>query len=229
MKIGILQTGHVPDDLAERHGKYPDMFARLLDGHGFEFLAFPVVDQIFPDSVHAADGWLITGSRYGAYEDHPWIPPLEEFIREIYAAGVPLVGVCFGHQIMAQAMGGKVEKFGGVWGVGNCEYTYNNGDTTRLLAMHQDQVVEAPPEATTSATSDYCKFAGFSYKGNAMSIQPHPEFSRDFMRELIEMRSGTVIPMDQSDAGLESLDQENDSVAYADQIAGFFKSVVKAA
>ena len=223
MKIGILQTGHVPDDLATRHGKYPDMFARLLDGHGFEFDAYPVVDEVFPDSVHAADGWLITGSKHGAYEDHAWIPPLEELIREIYAAGVPMVGVCFGHQIMAQAMGGKVVKFGGIWGVGNREYTYTNGEKTTLLAMHQDQVVDVPPEATTTATSDYCKHAAFSYKGNAMSIQPHPEFSPEFIRELIEMRSGTVIPKDQSDEALKTLEQQNDSAEYANQIAEFFK------
>ena len=68
---------------------------------------------MFPEGIHDADGWLITGSRHGAYEDHPWIPPLEEFIRDAYAAQVPLVGICFGHQIIAQAMGGKVEKYQG--------------------------------------------------------------------------------------------------------------------
>ncbi len=228
MKIGILQTGHVPDELAKKHGAYPEMFAELLDGYGFQYQTWPVVDNIFPESVNDADGWLITGSRHGAYEDHPWIPPLEDFIREIYASGVPLVGVCFGHQIMAQALGGKVEKFGGKWGVGNQDYEYSNGDKTTLLAMHQDQVVVAPPDATTTATSEFCKHAGFSYKGNAMSIQPHPEFSQDFIRDLVEIRRGSVIPEDQAAAALSDLQRENNAKDFAAQMAEFFKQTVPA-
>jgi len=229
VKIGILQTGHTPEELVEEHGAYPDMFARLLDGHGFEFEVFAVVDGIFPDAPHAADGWLITGSKHGAYEDHAWIAPLEDFIRAVYDAGVPMVGICFGHQIMAQAMGGKVKKFDGIWGVGNRQYTNTDGETTTLLAMHQDQVVEAPPDATLSETSDYCRFAGFTYKGNAMSIQPHPEFSPQFIRKLIEQRAGKLIPHDQSDAALAGLDRENDSHKVAGQIAAFFKQSARAA
>ena len=224
MKIGILLTGHVPDEMQAEHGAFPNMFAKLLDGYGFDFETYAVVDGVFPDSPEVCDGWLVTGSKHGVYEDHPWIPPLENLIREIYAQGVPMIGVCFGHQIMAQALGGKVEKFGGVWGVGNREYTHEDGTTTTLLAMQQDQVVEAPPEATTTATSDYCKFAGFSYKGNAMSIQPHPEFTPEFMEELIKVRAGSLIPNDQADPAMESLDQENDSVRFAEQMATFFRT-----
>jgi GMP synthase-like glutamine amidotransferase len=82
----------------------------------------------FPKDIHDCDGWLITGSRFGAYEDHPFIPPLEDFIRAAYAAHVPVVGICFGHQIIAQAMGGKVEKYAGGWSVGPTEYNF--GDQT---------------------------------------------------------------------------------------------------
>ena len=82
----------------------------------------PIADNEFPAGPDAADGWLITGSKHGAYEDHDWIPPLEQLIRDIYAAGRPLVGVCFGHQIIAQALGGTVEKFKGGWSVGHTTY-----------------------------------------------------------------------------------------------------------
>ncbi|MEO0329187.1 MAG: type 1 glutamine amidotransferase [Pseudomonadota bacterium] len=226
MKIGILQTGHVPDDLTDMHGRYPDMFAALLDGHDFTFEAFPVVDNIFPDGIHAAEGWLITGSKHGAYEDHIWIPPLEDFIRKAYAAMVPMAGICFGHQIMAQALGGKVEKFGGIWGVGNLEYTHSDGTRSRLYAMHQDQVVELPKDAIVTATSDVCENAAISYKGKAMSIQPHPEFTKEFIEELINLRAGTVIPMEQADAGMKSLEYDHDSLRVGDQIAAFFKEAV---
>ena len=222
MKIGILQTGIVPDNLAEDHGQFPDMFARFLDGNGFEFETFSVVEGKFPSTIRDCDGWLITGSKHAAYEDHPWIPPLEDFIREAYGEGVPIVGVCFGHQIMAQALGGTVEKFGGVWGVGNREYTHPDGTTSTLLAMHQDQVIEVPPEAKVTATSDYCKNAGFAYKGKAISIQPHPEFNASYMEDLIRERAGTVVPTDQAEPAIQSLDQETDTPKYAQQIAEFF-------
>ena len=113
MKIGILITGHTPDELKPDVGTYGDMFQRLLDGNGFTFDVYPVVDGVFPTGVDAADGWLITGSKHGAYEAHDWIPPLEQFIRDTYGDGRPMIGVCFGHQIIAQALGGKVEKFDG--------------------------------------------------------------------------------------------------------------------
>ncbi|PKP84422.1 MAG: glutamine amidotransferase, partial [Alphaproteobacteria bacterium HGW-Alphaproteobacteria-2] len=144
MKIGILQTGHAPDELIAEHGDYPAQFRRLLAGHGFEFDDYAVVDGEFPADIHAADGWLITGSRHGVYEDHPWIPPLEEFIRRAYVEHVPLAGICFGHQIIAQALGGKAEKFAGGWAVGPQTYRLAGGGEITLNAWHQDQVTRRP-------------------------------------------------------------------------------------
>jgi len=229
MKIGILETGHVPEGLAEKHGTYPDMFSRLLEGHGLAFETYTVVDGQFPKSVHDCDGWLITGSRHGAYEPHAWIPPLEEFIRKAYGAGVPLVGICFGHQIMAQALGGKVVKFSGGWGVGPVEYRTTGGATYQLHAMHQDQVVEKPPEAEVIASSEHCEYAGFAYKGKAISFQPHPEFSTGYMRDLIEARKGKVIPPEQADNALAKTGRQTDDASIAAQIVEFFRQSVRKA
>ena len=223
MKIGILQTGIAPDDLSPTYGEYPKMFETFLGGNDFEFENFAVVNGIFPDSINACEGWLITGSKHGVYEDHAWIPPLEELIREIYAANMPLVGICFGHQIMAQALGGKVEKFGGLWGIGTQEYVDPDGTRTKLLAMHQDQVIEKPPEAEIITTSDFCKVAGLAYKNKAISFQAHPEFTNEFVEHLIKSRAGDVIPMDQAEPALVDVHVANDSHQYAKRIAEFFK------
>ncbi|MEM7069874.1 MAG: type 1 glutamine amidotransferase [Pseudomonadota bacterium] len=226
MKIGILQTGYVLEELEDEHGTYPEMFAQLLAGHGFEFESFAVLDGKFPNSIHDADGWLITGSKYGAYEDHSWIPPLEDLIRDIYQADIPLAGICFGHQIMAQALGGKVEVFGGQWGLGNTEYIHSDGSKSRLHAFHQDQVTVKPADATVTASNDFCEFAALSYKNKAISIQPHPEFSAKFLKDLIDRRIGTVLPVDQAEAALESLSKGDDSARIGLQIAQFFKEAL---
>ena len=93
MKIGILMCGHFTDEIKARYGTYRDLYADML-GEGFECTPYVIVDGAFPDSITEQDGWLVSGSRSGAYEDHPWIPPLEAFLREAYAAEVPIVGIC---------------------------------------------------------------------------------------------------------------------------------------
>lgn len=222
MLIGILQTGLAPEMLAPAMGDYPDMFARLLDGHGFTFRTWRVVDGEFPASVHEAEGWLITGSRHGVYEDHPWIPPLEAFIRAAYDAHVPLVGICFGHQIVAQAMGGKVERYAGGWAVGAQDYDFD-GETLTLNAWHRDQVVEKPANATVVASNDFCTNAALLYDTRAFTVQAHPEFRPEFVDGLMQTRGKGLVPdavMAQAAARLSDPLQDKTIAA---RIAAFFK------
>jgi GMP synthase-like glutamine amidotransferase len=223
VRIGILQTGHVPAELAGEFGEYPAMFEQLLAGNGFSFVTFAVVESVFPGSVTECDGWLITGSRHGAYEDHPWIPPLEDFIREAYAKSVPVAGICFGHQIMAQALGGKVEKYSGGWGAGHMRYRMKDGSEIELNAMHQDQVVTAPPQSETICTSEFCEFAGLAYGGRAISFQPHPEFGDEFTGKLIEGRVGKLIPESQAEEAMARMGKPTDSGRIATMLAEFFR------
>jgi GMP synthase-like glutamine amidotransferase len=220
MKIGILETGRPPKELQPKHGTYADMFARLLGGYGFDFDAYAVVDGVFPESVHSAEGWLITGSRHGVYEPHDWIPPLEELIRASLDEGVPMVGICFGHQIMAQAMGGKVEKFSGGWKVGGTDYTLG-GDRLRLIAWHQDQVVEKPEAAVCLGEAGGCQYAALAYGKSGLSLQPHPEFDPDFSRDLLRAR-GDILPEDVKEQAAGSLDTDLAVPHAADMIAKFF-------
>jgi GMP synthase-like glutamine amidotransferase len=193
MRIGILQTGEAPDTLLPATGDYPAMFERLLAGQGFSFHIWRVMEMEFPASVNDADGWLITGSRHGAYEDLPFIKPLEAFIRDAYDAHVPLVGICFGHQIIAQALGGRVEKFAGGWTVGPTDYDFE-GETFTLNAWHQDQVTEMPDAATRVATAPFCENAALVYGTRAYTIQAHPEYNDDFIGGLIRHRGKGVVP-----------------------------------
>ena len=222
MQIGILQTGHAPDAMRPQTGDYADLFIRLLGKHDFTFEVFDVVDMVFPDDVTAKDGWLITGSKHGAYEDHAFIPPLEAFIRKAYAAAVPMVGVCFGHQIIAQALGGTVVKFPGGWAIGHQKYDWL-GDRISLNAWHQDQVITAPDDATVVASNDHCANAALIYGDRAFTVQAHPEFENAFTRQLGDERGQGVVPDDLLAAARNLSDTPIDNRRIADQMALFFR------
>ena len=226
MKIGILQTGHAPDEVRGELGDYADMFARLLDGNGFEFTTFNVVDMDFPAGPQDADGWLITGSKHGTYEDHPWIAPLEALIRQIRDADRPLIGVCFGHQIIAQALGGKVEKFAGGWAVGPTTYDFD-GTPLTLNAWHQDQVITLPPGARVLASNPFCANAAMACGDTILTIQPHPEFNRTMLDGLITHRAPGVVPDDQIAGARARLDMPVDAARFADRMAAFFKRTAR--
>ncbi len=224
MKIGILQCGHLEKEIKKKHGDYEDMFSVLLAGNGFAFETYLVVDNQFPGSVDECDGWLVTGSAHGTYDELEWITPLEDFIQRSYNNSVPIAGICFGHQIMAQALGGKVEKYSGGWGIGHTQYSLIQDDSyVDLLALHQDQVVETPPEAHVIACTEFCANAGLAYKGRAISFQPHPEFTPQFMRDIIEHKIKLGLSKELGEAALARIGTQYDSARIARQLTDFYK------
>ena len=227
MTIAILQTGTPPDTLIERFGRYDAMFERLL-GDDFDYETFEIYDGVYPDDPETYSGVVITGSPAGVYEDHPWIGPLESWLQ--HAAGkTPMVGVCFGHQVMASAFGGKVIKSPKGWGVGLNRYMIekhadwmDEAQTMAVPGSHQDQVVELPPGAEVLAGSDFCPFGLLEYPGQkAMSVQLHPEFEPPYAQALIEARRGTRYTDAQADTAIASLQMPNDNARLGGWIGDF--------
>ena len=226
MKLAILETGRPPGDLAERFGDYPSMLERML-GEDFDYRTFDVAAGELPDGAEAHDAYLITGSPAGVYEDHPWIPPLLQFIRS--AKGRRMVGICFGHQAMAEALGGKVEKSDKGWGVGLQRYSIRQVEPwmdpvgeIAVAVSHQDQVVVQPPNTQVVAASAFTPFAALTWTDRpAFSVQFHPEFSPDYAKALVERRRDRL--PDPDDA-IASLDEPNDNVRVAGWIRRFLTS-----
>jgi GMP synthase-like glutamine amidotransferase len=226
MKVAILETGRPPGDLAQRFGDYPAMFERLL-GNGFGFDTIDVVSGELPGDPSRYDAYIVTGSPAGVYEHHDWIASLSDFIR--CARYRKMVGVCFGHQAMAQALGGKVEKSGKGWGIGLHRYRIEIAepwmDPVTQIAVpvsHQDQVVVQPPNTKVIAASEFAHFAAFAWTDRpAISVQFHPEFDPAFARALIDYRRDRL--PDPAGA-IASLDGPNDNVLVGKWIRRFLVS-----
>lgn len=210
-RIAILETGVPPSALQPRFGDYGDMFDALL-GAGFVTQRFDVAAGALPDAA-AFDGAILTGSAAGVYEDHAWLPPLFDWVRAAKGK-TRLVGVCFGHQAMAQALGGRVEQSDRGWGVGLHAYEVVSPEPwmqpaaprIALPCSHQDQVVEKPDDARVWLASAFTPFAGLAWGADAISIQPHPEFAPDFAAALAEGRRGRIADavLDQARTSLEA-------------------------
>ncbi|MBL1420353.1 MAG: type 1 glutamine amidotransferase [Alphaproteobacteria bacterium] len=212
-KIGILETGRPPEELEKEHISYPHMVENLLSRIDAEFSTYAVLDNQFPTSADICDLWVITGSKFGAYEDHKWIKPLEEFIRNIKAANKLMFGICFGHQLIAQALGGKVKKYNKGWALGINQYQINNwpqelGDPPTEIALqayHQDQITTLPEGAITVASSDFCKYAAVWYPDFGLTVQGHPEFSNAYASALLKARRGNGLTEQEADYGLANM------------------------
>lgn len=213
--IAILETGRPPADLAARYGDYVDQFRALL-GDGVATRRFDVQAGELPDDPAAFSGVIVTGSAAGVYEDLPWIEPLAQWLRDARGK-TPLVGICFGHQIMAQAFGGRVEKSDRGWGVGLHAYDVIGDEawmqppaaTLSIPASHQDQVIALADGARVLAASPFTPNAGVAWGDDAISFQCHPEFDPAFAAALTEGRRGRIAEhlVDEAQA---SLRQPND-------------------
>lgn len=211
MRVAILQTGHAPESLQNEHGDYDSMSKIFLGYEANEIKTYNIQKGEFPTSPANYDLYLITGSPKGVYDGDNWIDDLEDFIRVSYASSTKLIGVCFGHQIMAQALGGKVRKSDKGYGIGVMDYDHaETGKKLSLCAWHQDQVEEKPEDGEVILSSKFCPIAGLIYNNRAISFQPHPEFTKAFVDDLITVRNGDTITNAQANMARETLTKDND-------------------
>jgi len=215
-RIAILEAGHPPEDLKDDFDDYPARFRALL-GEGVPTTRFDVQNGRLPEDPAAFQGAIVTGSAAGVYDDLPWIPQLIDWLRAARGR-TRLVGICFGHQAMAHAFGGTVEKSDKGWGVGLHRYDIRSDEpwmhprarTLSIPVSHQDQVVTAPPDARVIASSGFTPYAGLAWGEDAISFQCHPEFQPEYAAALVESRRGHRIADAVADEAVASLTRPND-------------------
>ncbi|MEQ9505028.1 MAG: glutamine amidotransferase [Hyphomonas sp.] len=235
MRLTIVETGLVPAVIRDRFPDYPEMFRRMITGAdpGITCDTISLIKgEVLPDPG-TLGAVLYTGSPAGVYDPEPWIAPLSDFIRTAAATKTPQVGICFGHQVMGEALGGKVVKSEKGWGVGRHSYEIVQcpdwsakpcPETLSIAVSHQDQVVVKPAAARVIARSDFTPFAGLEYDGfPALSFQCHPEFEPDYAAALYGARRATL-GEEMADAAAASLEGDCDRRLLAGWIASFLRA-----
>ncbi|ARB91715.1 GMP synthase [Legionella longbeachae] len=238
MNIGILQCDQVDPELIAAHGNYPDMYKKLLHeaAPDLNFAVYDVRNNGLPKSIDAADAYLITGSRHGVNDDFPWIYSLEAFTRSLHDARKKVIGICFGHQLVVKALGGKVIKSPNGWGIGmsvnkitqHKPWMFPTLEQLNLIMSHQDQVVAIPSETEVLATSDFCPFYMLQINDNFVTVQGHPEFSKNYFQSLIEMRK-QKFDKKLYEQGVKSLQLKCDDRVFAGWVVNFLSGTHKGA
>jgi GMP synthase-like glutamine amidotransferase len=232
-RVTIIETGLVSPKNRALHGSFPQMFEQMIGAADasvtFDTVSIPAGEPL-PDAG-ALEAILITGSPAGVYDAVDWIAPLEDFVRTAQDKKVPMVGVCFGHQLIAQALGGTVRKSEKGWGLGRHVYDVApgngviEGSRIAVACSHQDQVITPPAGARTILSSDFTPHAGLLYAGDTtFSVQPHPEFSVGFALACCEMVRKGEAPESVVTSAQASLAEPLDSARLGGAIARFLTS-----
>lgn len=233
VKLGILKTDAVRPEWVPDFGEYPDMFVALLGrlDPSLEFAVYDVEQGEYPQDIDEVDAYLITGSKSSVYDDKPWIATLMEFVRELDRRRKKLVGICFGHQLVAHALGGETAKSPKGWGVGLHRHRFSSlpawhdqGEAEfAILVSHQDQVARNAPGAEVLASSEFCENAVVQIGEYILTFQGHPEFLPAYSREIMEFRR-EIIGEPVYSAGVASLSESPETDRIGRWILNFLKA-----
>ena len=233
MRIGILETGKPDPDVINKYGSYAEMFQRLflaVDDQ-LQFNVYQVTEGQYPENVDECDAYLITGSKFSVYDAESWIIELQDYVISLHGRRKKLIGICFGHQIIAHALGGLAQKSEKGWGVGNT-ISYIEGETTwkpddsktySLLMSHQDQVVKLPANAILIASSMHCVNDSFQIANHILTFQGHPEFSEDYLKYSMNKRRD-LIGEEKYNEAIGSLKGSHDGQLVAQWLVKFIKT-----
>ncbi len=232
MKLGILQCDSVLDTYQGQFGDYPDMFRALFKPNEpkMEFVTYDVRENAYPTQIDECDAYLITGSKASVYDDLPWLPECEKFIRTLHRRKQCLIGICFGHQLIADVLGGKTEKAPQGWGVGVAiNQVYVKAPWMRpylsaigVIVSHQDQVTTLPTDAVLVAGSEFCPHFMYQIDDHILTIQGHPEYSKRYSETLMRHRAATL-GEDTYRNGMSSLALPTDELTVAQWIINFIR------
>ena len=175
---------------------YDDLFADFLNTAAYacdiaiELSFYDAVRGSLPTSVNLCDAWVLSGSQHDAYADDIWIENLRAFVREVIGAEGRVAGICFGHQLVATAMGGSVGP-SDHWSVGPQRLVLAGTPwfaeaEVHLHAMHRDIVTALPPGATSIGEGTTAALPAFLLGNNVLCVQDHPELPAPFVTALIE-------------------------------------------
>lgn len=232
MKIAILKCDEVLEELKLEHVSYTnmirDMFSSILPKIDIEIFNCQLCH--YPQDIDAFDFYITTGSRANAYDAEPWILQLIDFTRQLDLHRKKLIGICFGHQIIAMALNQSVKRSEKGWGVGIAEHRIvatpdwmsKKASSLNIIVSHRDQVVSIPPEATLIAESDFCPFFIVQWNDHFLSIQGHPEWNSDYSRALMNARRG-IIPAERIEEGLSTLTRTTDNDLFIRWVIDFVK------
>ena len=236
MKIGLLECDHVRDELKYIAGDYCQMFPALFlqVAPDWEFTFYDVCNGHFPESVDECDVYICTGSKNSVYDGEEWIDKLKNLVKTIYQSDKIFIGVCFGHQILGEVLGGKVQKSAVGWCVGVHSFEIlqleNWMDPARsvfnLLMMCQDQVLQLPPDSTLLAQTSDCPNAMFRVGNKMFGIQAHPEFPKDYDKALMELRIERIGAA-KVEFGIASLELPTQELVIAEWIRKFVDQAMK--
>ena len=232
MKIGLLQCDHIRQEFQHLIHDYSDAFEALFKHHApaLSLKVYDVCHGKLPRTPTECEGYVITGSRHSVYDDIDWIHQLSAFVRQVYDEKCKLVGICFGHQMIAHALGGKVAKADNGWGIGikavNIEkpkaWMQPSQNQYQLLLSHQDQVIELPDEGEVLGGNAHCPVSMFTVGESMLGIQAHPEFTCAYADAVMKTRVERI-GQDVVQAALSTLSTPTDESYIAQWIQAFLE------